>query len=133
MFKKYRMKYRDGNIESFVDFYVHYDKANGLRACVLGPVPRDDLREEDYEVYRKHTARLDRSRCIKRKAAKFKREAWAGQSCLSALWDRLDALPFTDMCAIHSANPFNVDEEPKHIDIIEPADVFEKGGLVHGE
>ena len=127
MFKKYRMKYHDGDIESFVDFYVHHDKMNGFRACVWGRVPRNDVHEDDYDVFRKHTARLERCRRIRRKTDKLKKwEAWAGQDCLAALWDKLAALPFTDMRSISQGNPFKGDGEPVHDDLPDPEEIFEE-------
>lgn len=129
MFKKYSMKWSDvSGCEHKTDFYVNSKNTrNGFmhRACVIGMLPRLDEMSGDLENYAKNDKKLYSSRVSKVSYCNRTWEYYAGQTCLSRLWEKLMGLKFVDMYRICAGNPFEGEEEPPHECITEADALFE--------
>ena len=128
MFKKYRFKWKDGDGERYVDFYVHSKGTRSgfmHRACAIGPLPRLDEKDADYSKYRANNDKEFASRVAKVSYLNRTWEFWPGQDCLSALWAKLSKLKFIDMGRICEGNPFKAEKEPEHERLDEPDELFD--------
>jgi hypothetical protein len=94
-------------------------------ATVHGNLPRLDDIGKSYDKYVRNSERLEKARTIKEKSGSFM-IGWGGHQVLTKLWERLAKLPFVDMGAIETGNPFDdVDDEPKHVEFITPERIFD--------
>ena len=130
MYKKYRIEFtrNDGSkSKSSLDFYVHSKGTRSgfmHRACVIGEIPRLDDKEDDWDKRRRNDDVLRKKRMAKCYYLNRTWEYWSGQCCLQALWDQLDKLKFTDMSTVCAENPFAVQNEPQHEELVDPEDLF---------
>lgn len=129
MFKRYDLRYvpqwRPGIEE--LNFWVHCQRSRkgfAWRATVRGNLPRLDDIGKSYEKYVRNSERLEKARTVKGKPSQFL-VGWGGRQVLSKLWEQLASLPFVDMGAIVTGNPFDVDDEPKHVNFISPEQIFD--------
>lgn len=129
MFKRYDFRYvsqcRPGIYE--LNFWVHCQRSSKgfvWRATVIGNLPRLDDINKSYDKYARNSKRLEKARTVKIKSGQFI-VGWGGRKVLSKLWEQLAKLPFVDMGAIVTGNPFDVDYEPKHVELITPEQIFE--------
>ena len=89
-----------------------------------GNLPRLDDIGKSYEKYARNSERIEKARTVKGKPSQFL-VGWGGRQVLSKLWEQLASLPFVDMGAIVTGNPFDVDEEPRHVSFITPEQIFD--------
>jgi hypothetical protein len=125
MFRKYEFRDSDG---VGVDFFVHSKKTrNGFmhRACVIGPLPRLDEKDNDWDRYRRNEDILSKKRVAKVSYINRTWESYPGQTCLRKLWDQLAELDFVDMSEISEVNPFDSSRaEPEGWDMFDPEELF---------
>jgi hypothetical protein len=132
MFKKYTFEFNrnDGSkSKSSLDFYVHSKGTRSgfmHRACVIGPVPRLDDKENDWGRRKRNDDTLFKKRMLRVTYLNRTWEGWSGQTCLSRLWEQLDKLKFTDMASVCAENPFGRYEEPEHESLPEPDELFDQ-------
>lgn len=128
MFKRYDFRYvpqfRPGIEE--LNFWVYCQRSRKgfvWRATVRGHLPRLDDIDKSYDKYARNSERLEKARTVKEKSGQFI-VGWGGRQVLSKLWERLAKLPFVDMGAIVTGNPFDVDDEPRNVEFIIPEQIF---------
>lgn len=128
VFKRYDFKYVP-QCESAIEelsFYVYGKpgrKGFVWRATVHGHLPRLDDIAKSYDKYARNSERLKKARTVKEKTGPFL-VGWGGRQVLVKLWKRLAKLPFVDMGAIVTGNPFDVDDEPRHIELLTLEQIF---------
>lgn len=129
MFKRYDFRYipQCGAAIEELNFYLYGKpgrKGFVWRATVHGNLPRLDDIGKSYAKYARHSERLEKARTVKERSDPFQ-IGWAGRQVLTKLWERLAKLPFVDMGAIVTGNPFDVDDEPRHIEFTTPEQIFD--------
>jgi hypothetical protein len=130
MFKRYDFRYIPQCGYSAVEelnFYVYGKpgrKGFVWRATVYGNLPRLDDINKSYDKYARNSERLKKVRTVKERPGPFP-VGWGGRQVLVKLWERLAKLPFVDMGAIVTGNPFDVDDEPRHEELLTPEQVFD--------
>jgi len=132
MFKRYRFSWFGGGQIHAVWVYFYSKmvrKSLWHRAAIVGELPRRDGTKNDHDRYEANSAKLDSLRMFRSVPSRYRVfDKWEGQRCLFRMWQRLERLSFLKMRMISETSPFGSDEEPKCEILVEPDDIFGKGG-----